>query len=152
MSEDYAAAAPHGFLDDAVLRRLFRDLQGTDIDELEIEIGDARLYLRREPGGGIAGQRTPGTTREDAPGEAIVAPLTGVFYARPSPEEPAFVSPGEVIAAGHVVGLIETMKLFNEVMADVAGEILEVVAQDGDLVEVGQPLVYVRRTDGEEEI
>jgi acetyl-CoA carboxylase biotin carboxyl carrier protein len=69
--------------------------------------------------------------------------VTGVFYLRPSPEEQNFVSVGDVIVVGQVVGLIETMKLFNEVTAEAAGQITSIQAHDGELVEAGQPLLYV---------
>ncbi len=128
--------------DPELLRRVVRQLELTDIDELEIRQGDAYLLLRRTPG-----KRTFLTVASDdsAPaGIAISAPLTGVFYIRASPDQLPFVEPGTMIEPGQVVALIETMKLFNEVVADVAGEVLTVVVQDGDLVETGQPLIYVR--------
>lgn len=138
---DDAAARPALF-DASALRRIFHQLQTTDVDELEIVVGASRLYLRRDP------QILPYTTREAAPqeeaaGVVVVAPLTGVFYARPSPEQPPFVHVGEHIEAGHVVALIETMKLFNEVVTDVAGEVVEILALDGDLVESGQEIVRI---------
>ena len=131
-------------LNPTVLRRLFRQLEATDVDELEVVWGTSRLYLRREPGArtfieavGVPGE---GATVAGAP---VVAPLTGIFWGRPSPEQPPFVAVGEMVVPGQVVGLIETMKLFNEVIADRAGEVLSIVATDGDLVEVGQALMYV---------
>jgi acetyl-CoA carboxylase biotin carboxyl carrier protein len=59
------------------------------------------------------------------------------------------VTPGSVVAPGDVVALIETMKLFNEVTADVGGAVTSVVASDGDLVEAGQPLLYVSAEGGQ---
>lgn len=136
-------------LDPTVLRRLFRQLESTDIDELEIVAGDARLFLRREPGKSSPIQAPP--PAESAPvGIPVPAPLTGVFYARSSPEQPPFVEPGAMVEPGQVVALIETMKLFNEVTVEVAGEVQSVVAHDGDLVETGQTLLYIRpRDEGE---
>ena len=63
-----------------------------------------------------------------------------MFYARPSPELDVYVAAGKTVEAGQVVGMIETMKLFNEVVSDVAGRIRDVLISDGDLVEKGQPL------------
>jgi acetyl-CoA carboxylase biotin carboxyl carrier protein len=75
-----------------------------------------------------------------------------MFYGRPSPEQAAFVSEGDLVEPGQVVGLIETMKLFNEVTAEVFGEVLRIAVGDGDMVELGQPLVFVRPADpGENE-
>jgi acetyl-CoA carboxylase biotin carboxyl carrier protein len=139
-------------LDPQVLRELVLRLQATDVDELELTYGEARLYLRREPGARGATPSADGAAgRRTAPGIPIAAPLTGVFYSRPSPEQPVYVKPGDIVQAGEVVGLIETMKLFNEVVAEMAGEVVEVRAQDGDLVEAGQALMYVRPpSEGEE--
>jgi acetyl-CoA carboxylase biotin carboxyl carrier protein len=140
--------------DPAVLRDLFQQLASTDIDELEIVAGEARLFLRREPGRRRWMQAPPaGAAEREADVSALVpvsAPLTGIFYARSSPEGPAFVEPGAMVEPGEVVALIETMKLFNEVTVDVAGEVLSVVAQDGDLVETDQALMYIRpQAEGE---
>ena len=139
-------------LDPETLERLLRHLETTDVDELEVVLGDARIYVRREPGERRAS--TPYPDPEAAGGDegvAIIAPLTGIFYGRPSPEQPAFVSEGEAVEPGQVVALIETMKLFNEVTAEQHGEVIRIAAVDGDLVEAGQALVYVRPTEADEE-
>jgi acetyl-CoA carboxylase biotin carboxyl carrier protein len=73
-----------------------------------------------------------------------------VFWGRQSPEQPAFVSEGEIVEPGKVVALIETMKLFNEVTADLFGKVTRIAVADGDLVELGQELVYVQPTDARE--
>lgn len=122
------------------LRRLFDDLRGTDIDELEVVRGSFRLFLRREPGTTVVVEDRIPVPEAPTAGVAIPAPLTGVFYGRPTPEQPAFVEIGQWVEQGQVVGLIETMKLFNEVVADLSGQMVEVCAEDGDLVEVGQAL------------
>jgi acetyl-CoA carboxylase biotin carboxyl carrier protein len=76
--------------------------------------------------------------------------LAGAYYSRPSPEQAAFVAVGDTVVAGQVVGLIETMKLFNEVTADVGGDVVEIAVSDGDLVAAGQPLLYIRpESEGE---
>jgi biotin carboxyl carrier protein len=132
-------------LDPETLERLLRQLETTDIDELEIVQGDARIYVRREPG--HRGTYVPDTrqdTTEDESVLAITAPLTGVFYGRSSPEQPAFVVEGQAVEPGQVVALIETMKLFNEVTAETYGEVTRIAVVDGDLVEFGQPLVYIQ--------
>lgn len=135
-------------LDPQTLRELFRQLEATDVDELEVVTGTSRLYLRREPGRRTSVQAGPGAGSAPA-GVPIVAPLTGVYYARPTPDQPPFVTPGTTIEAGQVVALIETMKLFNEVLSEIAGEVIDVTVHEGDLVEVGQPIMYVRPHTGE---
>ncbi len=71
----------------------------------------------------------------------ILSPLPGTFYSKPSPDQPAFKSVGDTVAVGDVIGLIEVMKSFNEVMADQAGTILAFVAEDEEPVMAGQPLI-----------
>src|SRR5437879_3942432 len=116
MSE-YEEESP-SLLDPGTIETLIRHLESTDIDEFEFVHAGARVYLRREPG--LRGAYRAETGLEAAlldDTEVVVAPLTGMYYARPSPEQAAFVSEGDTVEPGQVVGLIETMKLFNEVTA-----------------------------------
>ncbi len=140
-------------LDPLVLRELIRQLTVTDIDELEVTSGGARIYLRRHPDRQLAGALEDDVHgRVARSGLPVIAPLTGIFYARPSPEQPPFAGVGDAVEEGQVVALIETMKLFNEVIVDFSGEVLDVVANEGDLVEVGHPLMFIRALDREEEL
>jgi acetyl-CoA carboxylase biotin carboxyl carrier protein len=77
----------------------------------------------------------------------IEAPIMGVFYRKPSPEEPPFVEVGDVIEAGHVVGMIEAMKVFSEVPSEVAGRVVDVPAKHGGLVQPGDALVVLEAMD-----
>jgi acetyl-CoA carboxylase biotin carboxyl carrier protein len=74
----------------------------------------------------------------------IKSPTVGTFYASPSPDEPAFVSVGSKVTPTTIVCLIEAMKVFNQIPADVAGTITEVLVKNNDAVEYGQPLFKVR--------
>ena len=74
---------------------------------------------------------------------AVVAPLTGLFYASPSPGAEPYVKPGAQVLAGQVIGLIEAMKLFNEIKSDLAGRVVKVVPESGTLVKAKQPLIEV---------
>ena len=74
----------------------------------------------------------------------ILSPLPGTFYRRSSPDKPAFKEIGDVVAVGDVIGLIEVMKSFNEVLADVAGTITGFPTDDEEPVMAGQPLVELR--------
>ncbi|EKD61671.1 MAG: hypothetical protein ACD_54C00143G0002 [uncultured bacterium] len=71
----------------------------------------------------------------------ILSPLPGTFYSKPSPDQPAFKTVGNTLAVGDVIGLIEVMKSFNEVMADQSGTIVAFVAEDEEPVMAGQPLI-----------
>ena len=76
-------------------------------------------------------------------GHAITAPLTGVFYRSPSPDAEPYVREGTEVNAGQVIGLIEAMKLFNEIKSDVTGVVRHIAAGDGDLVKARQTLLEV---------
>jgi len=81
----------------------------------------------------------PGNGEAASPAECL-APLYGVIHLQPSPGEPLFVQPGQQIAAGQTLCVIEAMKVFNEVRAEADTTIVEVLVHSGDEVEAGQPL------------
>lgn len=74
----------------------------------------------------------------------ILSPMVGTFYKSPSPEDEAYVQAGTKVSADQVVCIVEAMKLFNEIEAEVDGEIAEILVKDGQLVEYGQPLFLVK--------
>ena len=74
----------------------------------------------------------------------ITSPMVGTFYQSPNPESPAFVKVGDQVGGETIVCIVEAMKLFNEIEAEVEGEIVEVLVKDGQLVEYGQPLFLVK--------
>ncbi|WP_141905476.1 acetyl-CoA carboxylase biotin carboxyl carrier protein [Lysinibacillus sp. FSL K6-1151] len=74
----------------------------------------------------------------------IVSPMVGTFYQAPNPDSPVYVKPGDKVGNETIVCIVEAMKLFNEIEAEVQGEIVEVLVKDGDLVEYGQPLFLVK--------
>jgi acetyl-CoA carboxylase biotin carboxyl carrier protein len=94
---------------------------------------------------------TAGTASTPAPGSAseenvtpIVSPMVGMFYRAPSPSDPDFVEVGDKVEVGQTVALIEAMKVFNEITAEVAGIVAGIKAENGDLVETGQVLLTIR--------
>lgn len=87
----------------------------------------------------------------DAPAEAsapkgtpVNSPMTGIYYTASSPSAPPFIRVGDVVEAGQVVGLIEAMKVFNEIVAPMAGTVSEISAGNGQLVQPGEPLLYIQ--------
>ncbi|WP_438310690.1 acetyl-CoA carboxylase biotin carboxyl carrier protein [Sporosarcina sp. FA9] len=74
----------------------------------------------------------------------ITSPMVGTFYASSSPEADAYVQPGDKVKSESIVCIVEAMKLFNEIEAEVSGEIVEILVKDGQLVEFGQPLFLVK--------
>ncbi len=73
----------------------------------------------------------------------IIAPMVGTFYRAPAPEEPPFVDVGDRISTGQAVCIIEAMKLMNELEAEVSGQVVEILVQNGEPVEFGQVLMRV---------
>ena len=128
------------------------------LDELEVEVGDLRVRLARPPAvtavppaAEAVAPPPPAPTidgltpfGEPAPGMRFVgAPLTGVWYAAPSPGARPYVAEGDEINSGQVVGLIEAMKLFNEIKSDVAGTVTRMLVEGGTLVKRKQPLLEI---------
>jgi acetyl-CoA carboxylase biotin carboxyl carrier protein len=74
----------------------------------------------------------------------ITSPMVGTFYAAPSPDAENYVNVGDRVSSNKVVCIVEAMKLFNEIEAEVNGEIVEILAKNGQLVEYGQPLFLVK--------
>ncbi|MFB3174911.1 acetyl-CoA carboxylase biotin carboxyl carrier protein [Staphylococcus pseudintermedius] len=83
-------------------------------------------------------------TEADASLKTITAPMVGTFYKSPSPEESAYVQIGDQVTPDTTVCILEAMKLFNEIQAEVAGEIVEILVEDGQMVEYGQALFKVK--------
>ncbi len=102
---------------------------------------------------GVADAGGPGTAAggpPPAPPEEDLAvfrsPMVGTLYRRPNPESEPFCSAGDVVHGDSVLCIIEAMKVFNEIKAEMRGEIVEVLAQDGDTVQFDQPLFKLRTT------
>ena len=74
----------------------------------------------------------------------ITSPMVGTFYKSPNPDSPAFVKVGDQVGDETIVCIVEAMKLFNEIEAEIEGEIVEILVKDGQLVEYGQPLFLVK--------
>ena len=144
----------------ALVDRLAAVLERSDLTELEVEAGGTGLVLRKPaalvsatvpaaaaavPAAAPATDSAPSAPLEAPPAQrpSVKAPLTGIFYASPAPGSPPYVTVGGEVAAGQVIGLIEAMKLFNEIKSDLAGRVVRVVAESGKLVKAKQPLIEV---------
>ncbi|HEU5325316.1 MAG TPA: biotin/lipoyl-containing protein [Candidatus Limnocylindria bacterium] len=135
------------------------------LDELEVTVGELRVRLARPRAAPVpvasAAAATPSapaaiapgpTARTDepppfdqaAPGRHLVtAPLTGIWYSAPSPGARPYVTEGAEVTAGQVIGLIEAMKLFNEIKSDQSGTVTRFLVESGTLVKRKQPLIEV---------
>jgi len=76
-------------------------------------------------------------------GQSIVSPMVGTFYSAPSPTAKPFVTIGQKINQGDTVGIIEAMKIMNQIEADQSGTVTEILIKDGEAVEFGQPLIVI---------
>ena len=150
-----------------------RLLEESSFDELYLELDGMKLTLRRSgapattqspprppdpavqatPAGAARQAQPPGAAParapalESAPGtQAVTAPLLGTFYRAPKPGAPPFVEVGSQVEEETLIGIIEVMKLMNTVRAGIRGEVLEILARDGVLVEYGEPLLKVKVT------
>jgi acetyl-CoA carboxylase biotin carboxyl carrier protein len=151
----------------ALVDRLGVLLDQSELSELAVQAGSTRLVLRK-PGaiapiivasGGAPAAHDGSSPASAAPvaeapaGSAsaaaapsrpsVKAPLTGVWYGSPAPGSAPFVAVGREVAVGQVIGLIEAMKLFNEIKSDLAGRVVRVVPENGALVKAKQPLIEV---------
>jgi acetyl-CoA carboxylase biotin carboxyl carrier protein len=144
----------------ALVDRLGSLLDRSDLSELAVQAGGTRLVLRKPAAiattllaapvaelaaAGAASGAVDGVapTAEAPSRPSIKAPLTGVWYGSPAPGSAPFVVAGREVAVGQVVGLIEAMKLFNEIKSDLAGRVVRVVPESGALVKAKQPLIEV---------
>jgi acetyl-CoA carboxylase biotin carboxyl carrier protein len=131
-------------------------LEGSSIGELELSEAGTEIIIRRSPGmvlvspprSGNTGPRqiqegSNGREQRNAQDVAIIAPLTGVYYSAASPTSPPFVAPDDVVQVGQVVALIEAMKVFNEIQAEVAGRVLALVGKNGQVVQKGDVLLRI---------
>jgi acetyl-CoA carboxylase biotin carboxyl carrier protein len=144
-----------------LIDRLERLLNESELSEIEIEAGSTALVLKKPDAmaaavsAGAAGvpasapSGPPATSApsvpagESEPVNAVLAPLTGLYYSSPSPGAQAYVAVGSTITVGQVIGLIEAMKLFNEIKSDRGGRVTRIYPQDGALVKAKQPLIEV---------
>ncbi|QHT60439.1 acetyl-CoA carboxylase biotin carboxyl carrier protein [Paenibacillus lycopersici] len=152
------------------IKELIKLVDGTSVHELEIENDGARLMIRK-PGktevvniqqaapivptytqapqpqaeAPAAGQQAPAAQPAAKSNyHQIVSPMVGTFYRASSPDKPPFVNVGDRINDKSIVCILEAMKLMNELEAEVRGEIVEILVENGQLVEFGQPLFLVK--------
>ena len=148
------------------LKELVKLMVANDLAEMDLRDTDEQVTIRRHgetfvtssPAATVASAPAPAvapavdsalapstTTQEaEVEGEEIVSPMVGTFYSSPDPDSPAFVSVGDEVSEDTTVCIMEAMKIFNEIKAQVSGKIVKVLVKSGDPVEFGQPLFIVK--------
>lgn len=153
------------------IREIIKLVDSSSIDEFVYEVEGAKVKLKKngvvvteavapkkEVSATVVQQAAPvavavkaeepavaaAPTNNDPSLHKIVSPMVGTFYAASNPESPAYVQVGGKVGDETIVCIVEAMKLFNEIEAEVKGEIVEVLVKDGELVEYGQPLFLVK--------
>ena len=156
-------------LDHTQLRELLALIGESDIQELRLEGEDFRLEVRRNlpmpatvvqapavvPAAAVPAPTAPPASATPSvpppPAAAvrgdlvpITAPMVATFYRSPAPDEPPFVSVGDRVTAGQPICILEAMKLMNELETETAGEVVEILVENGTPVEFGQVLMRIR--------
>jgi acetyl-CoA carboxylase biotin carboxyl carrier protein len=139
---------------------ILQALEASSFDTLDLDLNGVKLHLRRSgaapaptvrvapslaPAPAAAPVAPAARTIEAPPGTLpVAAPLLGIFYRAPKPGEPPFIETGARVEPDTIIGIIEVMKLMNTVRAGVRGEIVAIPARNGELVEYGEALLFVR--------
>lgn len=156
---------PEDVFDLRRIHRLLRLMEKHEVQEIELRQGQVRIRIRRGgpatgiPGGmvplgggaggavGPSAAEGPPPQKEAKPAEPeyiyIKSPMVGTFYAAPTPDADPYVQPGDIVGPETIVCIIEAMKVFNEIPAEVSGRIVAVLVENGAPVEYGQPLFQV---------
>ena len=145
------------------VKKLIELLEESGIAEIEIHEGEESVRISRggspplpqtmvnvPPVDASSSLKTQLSTNENSSsddysdeGEVITAPMVGIFYSSPSPDQPPFINKGQNIKTGDVLCIIEAMKIMNQIEADIDGKLVRVLVENGDPVEYGQPLFVI---------
>jgi len=141
-----------------IIKKLIQIVKEEEISGLAIEENGVKYEVRREAGGVVAAapihHSLPHTSSSPVPATeeaiddgtvAITSPMVGTFYRAASPESPPFVEVGASVENSKVVCIIEAMKLFNEIEAEVSGKVVKILVENGQSVEYGQKLMLIKK-------
>lgn len=138
-------------MDTEQLIKLVRAVSESGLTHFRYEEGDVSLELGREECV-VREVNSPSPVKADAitdrepeqmEGIRIKSPLVGTFYSAPSPDEEPFIRVGDVVKKGQTIGIVEAMKLMNEIESECDGVVKEILVSDEELVEYGQPLFVI---------
>jgi len=143
------------------IKEMINLMNENSLAELEVEKDDMRIRLKKTASGfegfegqhviqmqGVANQSKAASVPEPVAKNEIKtveikSPMVGTFYRAPNPEAPAYVEVGTTIEPGQVICIIEAMKLMNEIKSEIKGKILEILVDNAEPVEFGQPLFLI---------
>ena len=130
------------------VRELIAMMGKGGISELDLSTGEISIRLRGQSHAGTmpaAGASPPTTDLADSAaedeGHLVTSPMIGTYYSAPSPGEAPFVHVGDEVEVGQVVGIIEAMKIMNEIVADRPGIVVDIMVENAQAVEYGSPLL-----------
>ena len=128
---------------------LMERFHALSIGEMELEYHGMKIFLKSAPGS-VTEEKSceeigekPKVIKENIT-EAVKAPLTGTFYRCPAPGKAPYVAVGQKVKKGEVLGVIEAMKMMNEIVAVEEGVVEEILVEDETMVEYEQPLIVIR--------
>ena len=137
------------------VEKLAKVLADNSLTEISLEDGEQAITLRKEITGVISAPAVPAQipVQQAAPaekpaevkkGNPLTSPMVGTFYKAPSPDAKPYVSVGSTVKEGDTLCIIEAMKLMNEITAEQGGTITEICVKNGDIIEYGQTLFYIK--------
>jgi acetyl-CoA carboxylase biotin carboxyl carrier protein len=140
-----------------LIEEMLQLMESRGLVELEMEHGGLRIRLKKAASGqapqlveyvagvpqAVAAAQPGGKPVAEGKRIIIKSPMVGTFYRAPAPDAPPFVEVGQDLEVGQVVCIIEAMKLMNEIKSEAAGRVAEILVQNGDPVEFGQPLFSI---------
>jgi acetyl-CoA carboxylase biotin carboxyl carrier protein len=155
--------SPQDFFDVRKIRQLVGLMTDHDLSEMDIQQGDMRIQLRRAgtpvatgPVPQIVTVNAPPATqaipapatevpaaRDESRFTVVKSPMVGTFYAAPDPDSPPYVKVGDHVGPETTVCIVEAMKVFNQIPAELSGKVVAVLVENGQAVEFGQPLFRV---------
>jgi len=135
------------------VEQLVELLRASGVGEIRVRQGETEISIKSRPEAPAAAPQAnqgahdvvkPEPSPEMDGLHAVRSPVVGTFYRAPAPGEDVYVGVGDTVSAGQTLCIVEAMKLMNEIVADVSGEVVEVLAENAGGVEYDQPLFYLR--------
>ena len=140
--------APADPIDARLVRKLADILTDTGLSEIEVEHGGLKIRVAKTLTAAPVQYAAPAPAAAPVPaptrsGEVVKSPMVGTVYMQPQPDAPAFIKVGDTVAAGQTLMIVEAMKTMNPIPAPKGGKIVEILVEDAQPVEFGEPLVVI---------